>query len=296
MTPSFELLMLNVGYARQHGDWNWRNVRSPFARLYCVTEGAARIVFRSTRAGEPDRTLALRPGGLYLVPPFTLHHEESDGLFAHYYVHIYERAESDIRLFEDYALPAELPSSPLHCALFGRLAAINPQMALPESNPQSYDNQSYLLHSVRRGRERSLADIVESAGIVHQLIAPFLRQARPQVATADSRILQSIARIRRHLTSTPDLADLASRACMSKDHFIRCFRQVTGQPPGAYIARRRMEQAELQLIMSDRPVKQIARAMGYADCSYFNRVFRKWVGMTPQEYRRQTAAPGCPPP
>ena len=38
---NFPLLMLNVGFASHFGDWNWRNVRSPFARLYYVVDGEA---------------------------------------------------------------------------------------------------------------------------------------------------------------------------------------------------------------------------------------------------------------
>ena len=32
-------LMLHAGIAHHHGDWNWKDVKSPFARLYYVTEG-----------------------------------------------------------------------------------------------------------------------------------------------------------------------------------------------------------------------------------------------------------------
>ena len=28
------LTLLNVGLVKHHGDWNWQNVRSPFARIY----------------------------------------------------------------------------------------------------------------------------------------------------------------------------------------------------------------------------------------------------------------------
>jgi hypothetical protein len=37
------IFTLNVGYAYHNADWNWQNVRSPFARLYYVTEGEAQI-------------------------------------------------------------------------------------------------------------------------------------------------------------------------------------------------------------------------------------------------------------
>ena len=35
------LLILNVGLAIHNADWNWKNINSPFTRLYYVTEGTA---------------------------------------------------------------------------------------------------------------------------------------------------------------------------------------------------------------------------------------------------------------
>ena len=34
-------LVLNVGLAVHNADWNWKNVNSPFTRLYYITEGTA---------------------------------------------------------------------------------------------------------------------------------------------------------------------------------------------------------------------------------------------------------------
>ena len=36
-------LVLNVGLAIHNADWNWKNVNSPFMRLYYVTDGQAQI-------------------------------------------------------------------------------------------------------------------------------------------------------------------------------------------------------------------------------------------------------------
>ena len=44
MTQSIDqlhLLILNVGLAIHNADWNWKNVSSPFTRLYYIMEGTA---------------------------------------------------------------------------------------------------------------------------------------------------------------------------------------------------------------------------------------------------------------
>ena len=41
-------LVLNIGLAIHNADWNWKNVSSPFTRLYYVTEGTAQILISAT--------------------------------------------------------------------------------------------------------------------------------------------------------------------------------------------------------------------------------------------------------
>ena len=72
---------------------------------------------------------------------------------------------------------------------------------------------------------------------------------------------------------------------MSKDHFIRVFKRETGETPNAYIAHRKQEKAELLLVTTDLPIKNIADTLGFEDHSYFNKLFKKLAGITPQQYR-----------
>ena len=285
---NFQLFTLNVGYAVHHSDWNWKHVHSPFARLYYVAEGQARIRIPSVRTDQPDREILLRPGHMYVIPPFTMHDELCDGLFCHFYAHVYENPENGVLLFDNYSLPYELEADDMAFGLFKRLAEMNPSMRLPESNPESYDNQSSLLSCVSRNSRLPLSDVLEMRGIIYVLLSRFFRSAEVRQDLSDSRIAQSVAWIRRHPHEDIDIQDLAARACMSKDHFIRRFKSETGQTPLAYITQRRMEHAELLLITTGLNVKEIAIRLGYEDYSYFNRVFRKWVGMTPLEYREKS--------
>ena len=47
-----------------------------------------------------------------------------------------------------------------------------------------------------------------------------------------------------------------------------------------------MEAAELLLITSEDTIKIVAMKLGYFDCSYFNKIFKKYSGITPQQYRK----------
>ena len=272
------LLTLNVGFACHHGDWNWKHVRSPFARLYYVTEGTAKIEM-------PEGVFTLRPGYLYLIPPFTLHSNICEGDFSHYYIHIYEDQHGDTGILEDWDYPFETVASPSDLLLFKRLCEMNPLMRLPQSNPDSYDNHATLIGNIQRNLERPFPDKVESRGILYILFSRFLHQAKAKNKVRDSRISQTLAFIRRNISHRIDLADLADIACLSKDHFIRMFKKEVGETPNSYIIGKKIERAELMLVTTSHPVKQIASSLGYDDFAYFNRQFKLKTGVTPLQYR-----------
>lgn len=273
------LILLNTGLAHHYADWNWRNVRSPFARIYYIVEGRAQVLL-------PSEKLDLRAGQLYLIPPFTTHHCVCDGRFVHYYVHFYEQKEvSQQGIFDEWDLPFEADGHAGDEAIMKHLCRLMPQLQLPASDPEVYDNHARLMEILKEETLRPLHERMELQGILQILLSRFLRHARQRLLTPDSRIEQALTYIHQHLAGRIDLETLAAKTCVSKDHLIRLFKQATGETPANYIARRKLEQAELLLTTTSMPVKNIAAKLGYDETSYFIRVFRKHSNMTPQEYR-----------
>ncbi|MGJ0693407.1 helix-turn-helix domain-containing protein [Bacteroides faecis] len=281
MTQSIDqlhLLILNVGLAIHNADWNWRNVNSPFTRLYYVTEGAARILL-------PTGIQELKPDHLYLVPSFTTHSYLCDTHFVHYYLHIYEDHQSESSILEDFSFPTEIPAGDLELPLIKRLCGINPTMQLPQSDPTSYDNNPTLIKNIIKNKQRTFCDKVESRGIVYQLMARFLKDAQPKTEINDDRIQKVLSYIRTNIYKTIDIDSLAAISCLSKDHFIRLFKKEINNTPLQYINQKKIEKAQLILITDSMPVKNISYLLAYEDHSYFNRLFKKLTGVTPQQYR-----------
>ena len=281
MTQSIDqlhLLILNVGLAIHNADWNWRNVNSPFTRLYYVTEGAARILL-------PTGIQELKPDHLYLVPSFTTHSYLCDTHFAHYYLHIYEDHQSESSILEDFSFPTEIPAGDLELPLIKRLCGINPTMQLPQSDPTSYDNNPTLIKNIIKNKQRTFCDKVESRGIVYQLMARFLKDAQPKAEINDDRIQKVLSYIRKNIYKTIDIDSLAAISCLSKDHFIRLFRKEVNNTPLQYINQKKIEKAQLILITDSMPIKNISYLLAYEDHSYFNRLFKKLTGVTPQQDR-----------
>ena len=158
-------------------------------------------------------------------------------------------------------------------------------MRLPASNPESYDNTTTLLRNIAKNKQRQFCDIAESRGILFILLSRFLKEASAKQDIKDERIREVTAFIRQHLTMPLSIPSLARKAFMSEDHFIRLFRKEMGETPNNFIIRMKMERAELLLITTQLPVKNIADMLGYEEVPYFNRLFKKKVGKTPKEYR-----------
>lgn len=272
-------LVLNVGLAVHNADWNWKNVNSPFTRLYYVTEGSAQIEL-------PDGIYTLSPKHMYFIPAFTIHTNICKSNFVYYYLHIYEDHYSDNDWLDHWKFPVEIEATDLDLALFKRLCEINPHMTLQKSDPTTYDNNPTLMQNLIKNRQRAFCDKVESRGIVFQLLSRFFKQGQSKIEMEDNRIAKTVLYIRKHLNEAIELEKLAEISCLSKDHFIRLFKKELGTTPLQYINQKKIEKAQLLLITEELAVKEIAFQLAFDDYSYFNRLFKKTTGVTPQEYRR----------
>lgn len=272
-------LVLNVGLAVHNADWNWKNVNSPFTRLYYVTEGSAQIEL-------PDGIYTLSPKHMYFIPAFTIHTNICKSNFVHYYLHIYEDHYSDNDWLDHWKFPVEIEATDLDLALFKRLCEINPHMTLQKSDPTTYDNNPTLMQNLIKNRQRAFCDKVESRGIVFQLLSRFFKQGQSKIEMEDNRIAKTVLYIRKHLNEAIELEKLAEISCLSKDHFIRLFKKELGTTPLQYINQKKIKKAQHLLITEELAVKEIAFQLAFDDYSYFNRLFKKTTGVTPQEYRR----------
>jgi AraC family transcriptional regulator len=103
---------------------------------------------------------------------------------------------------------------------------------------------------------------------------------------ADSRRISRVLRhIERHAAEPLDLAGLAAVACMSKYHFLRSFRRITGVTPHQYLLGLRLRRAAERLCSSRDPVSTIAYDTGFGDLSTFNAGFRAQFGASPGNFR-----------
>ena len=83
------------------------------------------------------------------------------------------------------------------------------------------------------------------------------------------------------------LDTLAQVAGMNPKYFCRMFRSITNHSPMDYVNFYRIERAAYLLLATVLPVTTVGLECGFAETSYFTKVFRKYKGMSPREYRSQ---------
>jgi transcriptional regulator GlxA family with amidase domain len=84
-----------------------------------------------------------------------------------------------------------------------------------------------------------------------------------------------------------DLEALARIAGVSQRHFSRSFRRTFGETPHQYLLTRRIERARYLLRTTDMRVADVCLEVGWGSVGSFTTTFRRHVGVSPTEYRRE---------
>lgn len=277
---NLQVRTLNVGLCDHDADWNWKDVISPFSRLYLVTRGNAKIAL-------PDGIHELNEGYLYFIPAHTKHSCMCNSRFTHYYIHIFEDVKVGVSLLDSLSFPVRVKATDYDHKLFARICELNPFLRIPSSNPHSYDNHQMIIDNQKKLMSRPLWERMETRGISYQLLSRFIKDAEYKMFPKDERILEAITTIYDNMDKALSIDQLAEKACMSKGHFFRVFKEETGETPNIFITKLKIMTAERMLVTSDRQIKRIADDLGFDDYSYFTRLFKKYAGITPQQYREQ---------
>jgi AraC-like DNA-binding protein len=91
--------------------------------------------------------------------------------------------------------------------------------------------------------------------------------------------------VRHHLSEPVSTEKMASAFYLSRPYLSAKFRQETGETLTDFILREKTEEAKRLLRYSDKPAAAIGAYLGFSSHSHFIRVFKKYAGLTPNEYR-----------
>jgi AraC-like DNA-binding protein len=118
---------------------------------------------------------------------------------------------------------------------------------------------------------------------------------------SDVETLERLGRAREFIDHCYDhplnLDKISEKACFSRYHFLRLFRQAFNKTPHQYLIERRIEKAKELLSDDELRVTDVCFEVGFQSLGSFSSLFHKYVGHAPVSYRQKEQAkrqvPGC---
>lgn len=235
---------------------NWSFPKSSFeqCKFYYITDGACVITIENVE-------YVAHAGDWFFIPAGARHsyYNIKDAPFAKYWMHF--DLYPDTKLFDSLRLPY-------------RVKADSEGRAL----------QLFKEFDTARQGGRFTDRLTVKAKLI-ELIAEYIKAANSDLdAMTDegNKRFDSLLRyINENLQKPMSNEFLAQMCYLHPNHFIRVFKEKTGQTPARYIRNKKLENARQLLEGTEIPIAEIAAKVGYSDPANFSRLFRNRYGMSP---------------
>lgn len=141
-----------------------------------------------------------------------------------------------------------------------------------------------LYDSLKRYVEKG-SGIVSYMGEVEALIKQGITYRKQLIMNSQKHVVELVKNyVDEAYREDISLSGIAGRFFVSKEYLSHAFKSKYGVTLGKYILKLKME-AAAQLLHIDVPHKEIAKQLGYKEATYFYKVFKKYYGCTPGEYK-----------
>ena len=112
-----------------------------------------------------------------------------------------------------------------------------------------------------------------------------LAQRAAQPITTDDRLASLWSKVAEQMERSWTLEQLASTIHASGEYLRRRCHLEMGRSPMQHVTYMRMQRAQLLLETTENTVEVIGQQVGYSDGLVFSRAFKRWIGMSPRDYR-----------
>ncbi len=209
-----------------------------------------------------------KPGDLFIVNQTELHSTENDGTGSFFCIRITPAFFSDVACENARFVPFITDDSFItNC--FEQIFAEQREMQ------EGYDMQL--------------------KSLVYGLMAYIVRNYKTETLTENELLIKKskmhrmgdiLLYISQHYQNKLTTSHLADCFHLTDHYFCSLFKKETGQSPIEYINKYRAEKACILLKNTDKSITQIAQQVGFDDSNYFSRIFKKYIGISPREYRK----------
>lgn len=129
-------------------------------------------------------------------------------------------------------------------------------------------------------------DKYEGGEFLYKFLCAVLREIEsPNINNTNNIVKKAEDIMNIEYGSIDGIERLANRLGISVEHFIRIFKAEKNITPIKYLTNLRIQSAMNELLNTDEKLDIIANKSGFSNGNYFCKVFRKYIGMSPTEYR-----------
>ena len=124
------------------------------------------------------------------------------------------------------------------------------------------------------------AKVIGIAGVMYRLDQPATKSMQ------NDPVQQATEIIATQFASPLEINEIAATVDLSTSQLNRRFRATFQMPPSEYLQRVRVHEASRRLASGDQPISEVALETGFYDQAHLTRTFRRWMRMTPSEFRK----------
>lgn len=195
-------------------------------------------------------------------------------------------------------LPEIIDKSLKHCKRFSVL--IENYLIKFKRSILNYDPTTYIFHDDDGSILNSLEKIkTESKGMIYgyqemlrcTLIEIFITTMRKIINEKKASEIDTITNhiikfIEKNFDKKISLSDISISLNYSLPYISSKFKADTGYNFSYYLQKYRIEQSTRLLANTDKPISEIASLVGYDDVKFFGKLFKKYMYVTPSEFRK----------
>ncbi len=188
----------------------------------------------------------------------------------------------------EVALPLTEKGKTIGTILFGQLLDDSPREAQWRRVQEScawYPDMEELYQAFMQLKRFSTRQINACTEIVHACVSEVRLAGIVALAHQDDRN-RLISYLDSHYASNVTVSGICRELSMGKTRLYSLCKQHFGKPLVQLVCERRIEAARELLVTTNHPIQYIAEVVGVPDFSYFTKMFRRFVGMTPSQYRK----------
>lgn len=181
------------------------------------------------------------------------------------------RRDADVGRGLQMALPRVLTCDRSDPARAGALALLNHEIS------KDHSGQGVVLDR--------LLDLVVASTLREWIADPHPARSAPATALADPAVGSTLRMIHAQPAGAWTVHALADQVGLSQSAFARRFTHLVGEPPMTYLRTRRLDTAAERLRQSADTLELIAAEVGYGSAFALSAAFKRYFGMSPQQYR-----------